>query len=164
MSNDIEIKIFRDDKLSWLDNLTGVIARAKKSGIRKAARTILKSVQDMLLATDINGVRNINPKYNDSLFDAIRMTKLDVDGESLKVHIMGTKATGSGTYRLRFFEGGTKERFAQTYKGKPLKKPRKLGHIGAYNFFDAGVETSRSTAEQAMMQQIKKIIAKEQNG
>ena len=162
--NRIDINIIRDEKLSWLDNLTGIIAKAKKSGLRVAAKTILSSVQQMLTSTDINGVQNINPKYSDSLYDAIRMTKIQDDGELIKVHIMGSRKSGSGTYRLRFFEGETQERYAKTYKGKPLKKPRRLGKIGGYHFFEAGVEVAKDAAEQKMIMQIKKIISKEQNG
>ena len=163
--NNINIEIIKDEKLSWLDNLSGIIGKAKKSGLRIGAKTILKSVQEMLMSTDINGVQNINPKYSDSLFDAIRMTKIQDDGELIKVHILGSKKTGSGTYRLRFFEGGSKqERYAKTYKGKPLKKPRRTGRLKAYNFFDAGVYSSIDSATKLMMEQITKIIQKEQNG
>lgn len=42
-------------------------------------------------------------KYNDTLKDAVRIAKDKISGE-YKVHIMGTRKKGSGTFRAKFFE------------------------------------------------------------
>ena len=54
---------------------------------------------------------------------------------TVKVHILGAGESGSPLFIARFYEEGTKERFARTYKGQKLKKKRSLGSIKAYRFF-----------------------------
>jgi HK97 gp10 family phage protein len=89
-----------------------------------------------------------NPKYNDLMVDAIRNTRSL--GDEVTVHTMGTRATGSGTYRARFFEGGTKDRYQKTYAGIPLKKKRYLGHVKPLHFFSSAVTSTQSLVIQAM--------------
>ena len=64
--------------------------------------------------------------YKDKLSDAVRVGKLKggFNHQSLKVHIMGTRGKGSGTYRLRFYEAGS------------VRKDR--GKIPGHGFFKAG--------------------------
>ena len=52
---------------------------------------------------------------------------------------MGVRSSGSGTFRARFFEGGTQPRelkkdFTDS-KGRTYKKGKPLGKITALNFF-----------------------------
>lgn len=64
--------------------------------------------------------------YKDKLSDAVRVGKLKggFNHQEVKVHVLGTRAKGSGTYRLRFYEGGA------------FRKER--GSIPGYGFFKAG--------------------------
>lgn len=63
------------------------------------------------LRKSVSGASASNPKYNDRLIDAIRSTVFEENNEMyFKVHVMGTSKKGSGTFRARFFEKGTKER------------------------------------------------------
>jgi len=51
--------------------------------------------------------------FSDRLIDAIRSSKIKNEGLgelSLKVHTMGNRKKGSGTFRARFFESGTQDR------------------------------------------------------
>lgn len=65
-------------------------------------------------------------KYNDSMADAVRVGKLKGgwNYQEVKVHVLGTRASGSGTYRLRFYEGG----------GSRMKR----GDIPGHRFFWRG--------------------------
>lgn len=70
--------------------------------------------------------KNKPRKYKDFMSDAVRVGKLKGgwNHQELKVHILGSRAKGSGTYRLRFYEGGG---------------PRtKRGSIPGYHFFHRG--------------------------
>ena len=79
--------------------------------------------------------------FKDKLIDAVRVSKIKVEGDEIKtaVHVLGVRSSGSGTYRARFFEGGTQAR--ETSKeytdslGRTYKKGKPLGRIKALNFF-----------------------------
>ena len=51
-------------------------------------------------------------KFSDRLIDAIRTSKIKNEGTGelhMKVHAMGSRKSGSGTFRARFFEGGARQ-------------------------------------------------------
>lgn len=91
--------------------------------------------------------------YKDKLIDAVRVSKVQSTGDEVttKVHIMGVRSSGSGTFRARFFEGGTKER--QSKSGK------KLGKIEALNFF-AKAENSMQNLTVSLDQVLTNLINK----
>lgn len=70
--------------------------------------------------------RSTRKTYDDTMKDAVRVTKLKggANHQELKVHILGTRKKGSGTYRLRFYEAGG-----------PRKK---RGSIPGHQFFYRG--------------------------
>lgn len=125
------------------------------SATRRALRAGAKQLQAATRANAVAGMKKRdNPHYyrgklkiyNDKIEDAVRLSKIEKDfGSELSqpVHVYGTRDENSGTYRFRFLEKGTKERFAKTYtvkKGgkterKVLKKPRRLGAIRPRWFF-----------------------------
>ena len=158
--NDAEIKIVSDTLGRSIQEVLKVMARAEQSALKKGANVIKKNTKKNLRSTGID-INRPNDKYNDKLIDAVRSSK-PKDG-AVVAHIMGTQKTGSGTFRLRFFEGGTKERYAKTYNGKPLKKKRRLGKIKAYNFFNSAVDSSQSEIMDAMDAQLTKYIEKAWN-
>lgn len=140
-----------------LQNVLKVMERAEKSALRKGAAVQKKSVKKAVKDTGLN-VTKKNPKYIDRLIDAIRSSK-PVNG-SITVHILGTRKTGSGTYRLRFFES-PKVRYQTKINGKALKKKRKLGSLSKYNgFFATGISSSRAETEKAMDVALEKYIEK----
>ena len=158
--NNAEIKIVEDTLGRSIDEVTKVMSRAESSALRKGANVIKKNIRQAVKDSDFKSTTR-NPKYNDRLIDAVRSGKVK-DG-SIVVHIMGTQQSGSGTYRLRFFEGGTKERIQKSIKGKPLKKERKLSSIKAYKFFSSGLNNSQSDVTKAMDEQLTKYIEKAWN-
>lgn len=159
--NDFNVEIVKDDAVRFLEDFTDIMHKAKAGALRKGANIIKKGVEQSLATTGINYTKQ-NPIYKDTLKEGIRTTKTREDN-TIGIHILGTQATGSGTFRLRFFEKGTKERFAKTYKGKPLKKARRLGKIKAYKFFESGVTSSQSKAQKAIQEQLSKYIDKAWN-
>ena len=129
--------------------------RVEKYALYKAAAFLRDEVRKSIISNvPKSTVRN--PKYIDTMADAARFTK--VDGASLTVHALGTPVSGSGTYRARFFEAGTKERYQKTFNGVKLKKKRRLGHITGTNFFSSTIEANRTTAQQIMADVITKYV------
>lgn len=109
--------------------------------------------------------------YTDKITDAVRISKFNdrYDEElSLKVHIMGTTASGSGTYRARFINNGTQDRYATTYKGNSLRKPRYTGRIQGSHFFQQAQGVVFPQLESIYMTEIEaacnKINNNKQNG
>ena len=137
------------------------MTRAIKRAINKAASQLKATTLSDLHATGIN--IGHNPKYSDTLDDGVRMLKArgnyDEDIYSI-VHILGSRATGSGTYRLRFFEGGTKDRYQTKVNGIQLKKPRYIGAIKPYRFFQSANHTIESQLDRIYMEEIEKTIDK----
>lgn len=155
-----DIKIVTDTLNRSIEDVLKTMSRAENSALRKGASVIKKNVKSALRSTGLK-VNNSNPRYNDRLIDAVRSSKPQ-DG-AIKIHIMGTNSTGSGTYRLRFFES-SKVRYQKTYNGKPLKKLRKLGDLSKFNgFFERGVNTSQSELTSSMDAQLTKYIEKAWN-
>lgn len=143
-------------KAGWETNIEEVFnsfcqltQKEMTSAVRKALRTgavTLKKQTQENITSSLQKRNNPHwdkgePKtYNDKIEDAVRISKINNgygDGEemSIKVHIMGTRAEESGTFRARFLEMGTKNRYAKSLKGKALKKPRYLGKIAPKWFF-----------------------------
>lgn len=141
------------------------MSKAVKRALNKAAATLQQTTKtnlSSLVKSDTGG----HGKYNDRLRDGVRRSgaKGFYDEElTAVVHIMGTQATGSGTYRLRFLEKGTNERYAKTYKGQPLKKPRYLGQIKPRWFFRDANQTIEPQLEKIYMEEIDKTIQKINN-
>jgi len=138
------------------------MTRAIKRALNKAAvqlQRLTKSNLSSMIKSDTGG----HGKYNDRLENGVmrRSASASYDEEmTAMVHIMGSRSSGSGTFRLKFLEGGTKERYAQTYKGRPLKKPRYLGQIKPMYFFKSANETIEPQLERIYIEEIDKAIDK----
>ena len=126
--------------------------------LRKAVQTAankLRGDTKRIFKSSLPTARNRNPKYNDTLVDAVRKSKVEETsrGEiSSKVHIMGTRATGSGTYRARFFEKGTAQRHT--------RKGYNRGSLKALYFFQSANTTFQSDYDKILNDAIAKAIAK----
>ena len=157
--NDTSLKILKDEIGAGIDAVSKVMSRAESAALRKGAQLLKKNTKSNLTST---GIRiGINPLYIDKLSDGVMSSK--VKEGSIVVHVMGTRKKGSGTFRLRFFEGGTKERYQKTWKGKKLRVPRRLGHIKAYGFFNSALSSSTDEVMKAMDEQLTKYIEKAWN-
>ena len=114
--------------------------KIKKRTLNKAAAHLKKDAKKSFKSV-LPAATKKNPKYNDRLIDAIRSSKVEETGLSeytVKVHVMGNRKKGSGTYSARFFEGGTKERTMPSYVdklGRKYPKSRSIGSIEALHYF-----------------------------
>lgn len=103
--------------------------------------------------------------YKDKLIDAVRISKIKVDGDTVttKVHVLGVRSSGSGTFRARFFEGGTQAR--ETSKeytdslGRTYKKGKPLGRIKALNYFQQA-QTAMSNLAVSLDKVINDLLSK----
>ena len=94
-------------------------------------------------------------RYSDSLTDAVKRSKIEETkrGEiNAKVHIMGSRRTGSGTFRTRFFEKGTAPR--RTSKGY------NRGSIKALHFFASAQSAFYAEYDRILSDEIQKAINK----
>lgn len=146
----------------FADLATNQMTAAIKKAINVAAATLKDITKSNLLSSGIVMHSN-DSKFNDSLEDGVMMRKAkgnyDEDFYSV-VHIMGSRATGSGTYRLRFFEKGTKDRYQQKVDGKPLSKPRYVGQIKPRWFFKTANDTIEPQLTDIYIKEIDKAVEK----
>jgi HK97 gp10 family phage protein len=137
----------------FLELTTKEMKKALKQGVGKAANQLKnatkKSLKQALPESNRKG------KYNDKLVDAVRRSKFEENKNHeilTKVCIMGVKNTGSGTFRLRFFE-----------KGTGLRKTRKgynRGSINALYFFRNANATFQQEYDKILTDEINKVIDK----
>ena len=139
-------------ELAWvLDKLTGKeLVQAQKRTLARAGRLLYKQTQQN--ASSVPKVRVANPKYSDTMYDGIRMSVQD-DGDFrywVKVHILGNRKKTSGTFRLRFFEGGTVTR--------KTKKGYNRGKIKPLNFFQSAVDSTKNKVQSTLDSELSKTI------
>lgn len=122
-----------------------------------ASRSLVESIKQSLLR-EVPKANQKNPKYSDTLLDAVRFSKNDKTTGVRVVHAYGVRDSGSGTYRTRFFNEQTKDRYQKTYKGEKLKKKRYLGHVGGTMFFEKGYEAGKAKAMEAMKTAVTNLL------
>ena len=100
-------------------------ARTLKHVALVVKKSVLKSLKSSFPNAWKSGFHS-RKTYDDTMNKAVRITKLKggANHQELKVHILGTRQKGSGTYRLRFYEAGG-----------PRKK---RGSIPGHHFFYRG--------------------------
>ena len=96
-----------------LDEMREQLPRAEKRALYRAAYFLRDKIRQSLTSS-LPKATNRNPKYSDTLIDAVGFTK--VDGASLNINAMGNRKKTSGTYRTRFFENDTRDRYQKSYK------------------------------------------------
>lgn len=136
----------------FLELTTKEMRKALRKGVQNAANK-LRGETKKVFRSALPAARHRNTKYNDTLLDAVRRSKVEETkrGEiSAKVHIMGTRNTGSGTFRARFFEKGTKAR--RTRKG------HNRGAITAIGFFATANTTFNVEYDKILNGEISKAI------
>lgn len=148
------------------------ILKARRRGMNKAVMAIRNKTRSLVKTGLGRTNRNL---YNDKIWEGARVSKYK-EIESLNeaiaaVHIMGTSKKGSGTYRLRFFENGTKERKTNDYIRTHPKTGRRfkvsghyIGKIGPKEFFKNAVSETINKAPNIIEAEIKKAIERCNNG
>lgn len=138
-----------------LDEMREQLPRAEKKALYRAAYFLRDKIRQSLTSS-LPKATNRNPKYSDTLIDAVGFTK--VDGASLNINAMGNRKKTSGTYRTRFFENDTRDRYQKSYKGQKLKKKHFLGHITGTHFFSNAVEANKQAATELMRESISEFV------
>ena len=141
------------------------------SSMKGAIRAVAQELRKTTISNAKAGIKTTNnhpldPYHGDEVWDAPRLGKFnDRAGEDLyvKVHIYGTKKADSQTYRFRFLDYVTKDRYARTYKGKPLQKPRYLGKIQGRKWFVNAQAQTAPQMERIFTERIDKCINKLNN-
>lgn len=172
-------KTFEDFQKLTGDEMTKALAK----GLRKAA----KEVVNLTKSSAISGMKkrgNLHwydgeiVTYNDKIEDAARHGKVWLGGYggvademSINVSVFGSRASDSGTYRFRFLELGTKERFAKHYRKKKkgqngkgeralLKKPRRLGRITPRWWFKNAYQAVVPNVDNIILTEVEQAINK----
>lgn len=125
-----------------------------------AGANVLVNQTKANLSSVLPKAANHNPKFIDTMMDAPRFSH--TEGDVITVHVLGSRQSGSGTYRTRFFEDGTQDRYQKTFKGIPLKKKRWLGKLPALKFFSSAITSSQSQVNQAMIPIIERLMTNAQ--
>ena len=112
------------ERLVKYENLVNIEKRIIRKGVSLIQKETKKNIRSRLPAA-----RNQSIYYDDTMIEGARYSVIE-DGQEIvgKAHIMGTRRSTSGTYRLRFFEGGTQERIQK-------RTGRSTGKIDGLNFF-----------------------------
>lgn len=157
----METERILDEWEKFKELTTEEMVNAVKRGMRKAAKTIKEGTLNNARA----GIKTYNNhstgEYeNGNILDAVRVTgirdEFDEEKLSMKVHVMGYSQPPNKTFRFRFLELGTKDRYATTKKGKELKKPRYLGKIQPRKYFNSVIDSI--DVEPIYMEEIQKAI------
>lgn len=129
---------------------TRKIMGMQKKVLRKAGNVVKKDARAKLRQSLPNASKR-TPKYSDTLLDAIRVSVWeDSTGVYSKVHTMGTRKKTSGTFRAKFFEGGTVVR--QTKEGK------NRGAISPLYFFGSALSSTMGEVESTIDRELTKAI------
>lgn len=152
-----------------IDRLSGKdMAKAQKRALSRAGRLLYRQTQQNVSSL-VPNAKSPSNKYSDTLYDGVRMSvKQDADFRwLLNVHIMGSRSKTSGTFRLRFFEGGTvprKTKNAYTDSlGRTYPAGQNRGQLKAHNFFSAAISSKQSEVIDAIQQNLLEEIEKISN-
>lgn len=141
----------------FLDLNTKEMKKALKTGVRRGITIIRNDVRKLFRSMFPKGAIR-NPKYNDTLIEGIRMTKVREDrNHQIIGYVLATsnRRTGSGSYRLVFLEGGTVPRYT--------KKGYFRGKLNPGLFFTNTVARDQEKYCQTVLQSIEKTIDKINN-
>ena len=128
---------------------TRQIMGIQRKALRKAANVLRTDARSKLRKALPNASKK--GKYSDTLVSAIMTSvKEGNEGMDAKVHIMGSRSKTSGTFRTRFFEGGTVVR--QTKKGY------NRGKIKPLYFFQNAVGATKNKVESTLDTELSKSI------
>lgn len=139
------------------DEVAKEMPNIERRALYRAAYFLRSKIRESLVSS-VHKATQKNPKYSDTLVDAVGFSK--VDGATTIVNAMGTRKKGSGTYRTRFFEDGTRERFIKKIHGVRLKKKKFIGRIKPTNFFKSAVQANENAAVQLMEDVIGEYVEK----
>lgn len=134
MSDFISVDI--QDTLQKLNVTKEQVAGAVRHGVSDSANIIREQTKSNLLSTGLNVTASRH--YSSPLIEGVK-AYMWRDMPVAIVHIMGDNRVNDGTWRLRFFESGTKERFT--------RKGFSRGSISGRHFFEQAVQGKQAVVE-----------------
>lgn len=137
------------------DEIAKEMPNIEKRALYRAAYFLRDKIRESLISAVPKATQK-NPKYIDTLVDAVGFSR--VDGASTVINAMGTRKTGSGTYRTRFFEEGTVKRYHKKRNGIKLKKKKYIGFIKPTRFFASAVNANKQAAIDIMRDTITEYV------
>ncbi len=130
------IAVDLEDTLSKLNVTKTQVAASVRHGVSDSANMIKEQARSSLSNTGLNVMSSRH--YSSPLIDGIKAYMWH-DLPVGVVHILGNTSTNDGTWRLRFFENGTKERFT--------RKGFSRGKITGTNFFEEAIQGKKAVVE-----------------
>ena len=140
---------------AFLGLSTKELKKAIKDGIRKGMNLIRSAGRTSLRSAMGKAASHHSEKYSDTLIQGVRNTRIvERDGEQYGyTTITSNRKTGSGSFRLVFFEGGTVQRHT--------RKGYNRGSIAAKFFFSEAVSQTegqvQETIDKGITESVKKI-------
>lgn len=128
--------------------------KALKAGVRRGILVIRNDARRLFRSMFPKGAIK-NPKYNDTLIEGIRATKVKEDSKhNIIGYVLATsnRRTGSGSFRLVFLEGGTVDRYT--------KKGYYRGRLRPGLFFSNTVAADTIRYEREVLHAVEKTIDK----
>lgn len=153
------------------------LTRALARGLRKAANEVVNLTKQnaksgMLKRNNPHWYDGKMVTYNDNIEDAPRHGKVYnggygsvADDMYVNISIFGSTARDSGTFRFRFLDQGTKQRFAKYYRTKTgerklLRKPRNLGLISPRWWFKNAYQSVVPSVDSIILAELEKTANK----
>ena len=137
--------------------------KALTTGLRKASAKVRTAVRNELKGSVKNSNKR-NPKFDDTLQEGVRTTKVKENNGVIYNHITiaSNNKKGSGSFRLHILENGNflNERKNKYWKGKKLKKERSTGNLRAYKFYQKGMATSADDYQRTLNDAINNAVIK----
>lgn len=125
-----EITVDTDKILKAFEQLsTKNMASIHKSALTKGATIVRRDIRKEIRKT----FKNKGDKYKDMYKGGVQITKRK-SGNLVKVHLFGTDKFYH-SYILRFYAGGTEERYAKYRRGRSMKKNAYRGSIKKIDLF-----------------------------
>lgn len=150
LSNDLEKDIEKLDKQTLQD----ILVKASKRG----ARVLQKKAK-----YNLQGILKSGKQFDSSYTDAVRI-KVDPITNEVSVHIMGKRSnTSANTFKVRFYEDGSKDRYTKGGHKQPNGAPktdRRYGkglYRGKITDNSARLHFFRDSTEQSQQEMIAEI-------
>jgi len=155
MTEIIGIEKLSEDINKWLSGQNEYVKGGVRHAISETINQVSRQVKNALSATDLR--INSPMKEGGTLYKGINQylwkKETNPDMSVGVINILGDRNNNDGTWRLRFFEAGTKERISKTGK--------KLGAIHARWFFKSGIsnieEILKNNVDNAIRDAVDKI-------
>ena len=145
MSDFISVDI--QDTLQKLNVTKQQVAGAVRHGVSDSANIIREQAKANLLSTGLNVTSSRH--YSSPLIEGVK-AYMWREMPVAVVHIMGDNRVNDGTWRLRFFESGTKERFTRNGFSR--------GSISGRHFFEQAVQGKQAIVENIVNHAIENNI------